>query len=203
MSFLDYYISLQRSDTATIRCPLIKLNYHHCKIVDQHTCLISALSSIFYFIYQQILTEFYFPGTQIPHSVAGPNPETMAYCDRCERDFISDTALDMHKKYSSRHNLCCNKDFLTYSRLQQHWTQSPEHDYCPRCDELFDDEDELDEHLEENHSYCKDCNRIFTNDYGLKQHYSQSDNHHYCEICDRHFQQENDLRNHLNSSRRH
>ena len=124
---------------------------------------------------------------------------TMAYCDRCDRYFNSERALNMHERDSPNHNFCCNKDFATESRLQQHWTSSAAHDYCQYCDEHFDDSEELQEHFEQNHDYCSLCRKVFASNHGLQQHNSQV-RHVYCPSCDRTFQNENNLRNHLRSS---
>ncbi|TFY58714.1 hypothetical protein EVJ58_g6247 [Rhodofomes roseus] len=123
----------------------------------------------------------------------------MAYCDRCERYFPHDRALEQHEQNSGNHNICnvCDRDFETFYQLKQHWGASPRHHYCQHCDEHFDDADELVEHYEDDHYYCATCRKIFNSALGLHEHNRQS--HHYCPDCRRLFQNENNLRNHLRS----
>lgn len=90
----------------------------------------------------------------------------MAYCDRCERYFGSESALDQHRANSSQHNICydCDKDFATNQGLTQHFVQSPRHHYCQDCEEDFDDEDDLETHYEEEHHYCGSCRKVSSAD---------------------------------------
>jgi len=123
----------------------------------------------------------------------------MAYCDRCDRYFPHDRALEQHEQNSNMHNICygCNRDFETLFQLKQHWVASPRHHYCQKCDEHFDDGDDLEEHYEDAHYYCPSCRRIFDSALGLHEHNRQS--HPYCPDCRRLFQSDTHLRSHLRS----
>ena len=98
----------------------------------------------------------------------------MAYCERCERSFPHDRALQQHEENSNAHNLCygCNKDFATFYQLKQHWVASPRHHYCQECNEHFDDHDELEEHYEEEHYYCTICSKVCSTSMFLSFHSS-------------------------------
>ncbi|KAL1737251.1 hypothetical protein EV714DRAFT_241157 [Schizophyllum commune] len=126
----------------------------------------------------------------------------MAYCERCDRFFTSNRALDQHEEDSPHHNICddCNVDFPTWLGLKEHYVQSRKHAYCQYCDEHFQDRYDLEDHYIEDHFYCRKCRRVFVNDRGLQEHYRQSDAHHYCTSCQRDFQSESNLQSHLNSS---
>ncbi|OCH85172.1 hypothetical protein OBBRIDRAFT_798460 [Obba rivulosa] len=126
----------------------------------------------------------------------------MAYCDRCERSFVSQQALQQHEEDSNMHNACttCGTDFPERSRLVQHWLQSPHHDYCKRCDEHFESRDDLTDHLEDEHCYCSVCDRIFDHERGLREHRRQSHPDLYCVSCERMFRAENSLKQHLGSA---
>jgi len=124
---------------------------------------------------------------------------TMPYCDRCDRSFGSQYALDMHIRDSSNH-FCCGNNYPTLSRMQQHWSQSLNHAYCRRCDDHFDDRDELEDHYDRSHDFCSVCRRVFANIYGLKEHYRQSEQHHYCSPCDEHFDDTYELEDHYERS---
>ena len=86
----------------------------------------------------------------------------MPRCDRCDRWFKNERALEQHKDDSSMHHICydCNKDFTSNLALIQHFTQSPRHQYCRSCDEHFDDWDDLYDHYDEEHYYCRICNQV-------------------------------------------
>ncbi|KDQ53523.1 hypothetical protein JAAARDRAFT_197332 [Jaapia argillacea MUCL 33604] len=126
----------------------------------------------------------------------------MAWCDRCDRYFVSQHALEMHIANSSSHHYCsrCERDFTSPNALESHLVNSPNHNYCRECGDDFDDWQELDEHIEENHWHCDDCDMFFRNEVGLKEHYRQSAAHHYCGPCARHFGNANSLQNHLRST---
>lgn len=137
----------------------------------------------------------------------------MAYCDRCERYFRDDRALEQHEDASTAHWMCrpCGKDFTSEVSLEQHYVQSPRHDYCQTCDEHFDDDDELLDHLVDEHNGCRSCRKVFPylspirisltlfsqtfkNAVGYKAHMHQV--HWYCEPCDRVFASESNLDSH-------
>ncbi|KZT26765.1 hypothetical protein NEOLEDRAFT_1062230 [Neolentinus lepideus HHB14362 ss-1] len=126
----------------------------------------------------------------------------MAWCDDCDRYFVSDSALWDHYEHNSKHNWCrkCDRHFNSAGALLSHRVNNSNHNYCRGCGEDFDEEDELDDHIESEHWYCDDCNEFFKNEYGLQEHYRQSPDHFYCPSCDRHFSNDNSLRNYLKST---
>ncbi|KAI0633176.1 hypothetical protein C8Q77DRAFT_1059001 [Trametes polyzona] len=126
----------------------------------------------------------------------------MAYCARCERNFVSERALEQHKDDSSRHHICheCNKDFASSTALTQHYTQSPRHPFCKDCDELFDDWDELYEHYDEEHYYCDLCNMLFRSESRLHEHRREEHEERYCTVCKRMFKHPSNLESHCRSS---
>ncbi|KZT03219.1 uncharacterized protein LAESUDRAFT_814855 [Laetiporus sulphureus 93-53] len=103
----------------------------------------------------------------------------MAYCERCERYFSSEPALEQHKDDSNAHH-------------------SLVHHYCQRCDDHFDSHNDLISHYEEDHDYCKTCNLLFKNAAGLHEHNRQS--HWYCVDCRQVFRDKNGLNNHSRSA---
>ncbi|KAF9011236.1 hypothetical protein BDQ17DRAFT_1387660 [Cyathus striatus] len=104
----------------------------------------------------------------------------MMYCDRCDRYFRHEGALEQHIRDSNSH---C-------SALKEHYVQSPCHAYCQYCNEHFHDYDDLRDHYKDKHNYCHSCDR----------HLCQLPNHNYCIDCQCEFVDPNALRNHLNSS---
>ena len=88
----------------------------------------------------------------------------MAYCDRCDRSFVSEHALWQHEEASSMHWFCrdCDRDFTSNSALIQHMVNSSRHHYCRSCEEDFDDEDDLEDHYAEDHHYCRSCSEVRT-----------------------------------------
>ncbi|KAH9941425.1 hypothetical protein B0H21DRAFT_697029 [Amylocystis lapponica] len=125
----------------------------------------------------------------------------MAYCDRCERYFTSDRALQQHVEDSSAHHVCyhCDRDFTSSHGLVQHYVQSSQHHYCQRCEEHFEDDEDLEEHFEDDHHYCRVCNQFFRNDFGLQEHNRQK--HYYCAPCRQYFQNQSNLDSHTRSSK--
>ncbi|KAI5998123.1 hypothetical protein EDD15DRAFT_297299 [Pisolithus albus] len=125
----------------------------------------------------------------------------MAYCNRCDRTFSSQSAYSQHIRDSSRHNICddCDEDFVEERSLIQHYKSSPSHHYCSDCDLHFDDEDELLDHYrtENGHAYCDWCNKVLRGQRGLDDHNKSC--HYPCELCDRVFFTENERRHHLKS----
>ncbi|KAK7692187.1 hypothetical protein QCA50_003810 [Cerrena zonata] len=125
---------------------------------------------------------------------------TMAFCERCDRNFSHYRSLRQHLDSSPSHHICyeCDRDFTTANGLIQHYVQSSFHSYCQRCSKHFDNDNTLRTHYEDAHWYCPSCNRFFVNETGLHEHNRQS--HWYCESCRRTFQNENNLNVHLRSS---
>ena len=98
---------------------------------------------------------------------SAPLPSTMPYCDRCNRSFGSQYALQQHIDHSSsHHHVCddCHRDFATAEALVQHYTDDSRHAYCASCDKRFDDFDDLDIHYNEDHYYdwCGSCTEVRT-----------------------------------------
>ncbi|OSX58594.1 hypothetical protein POSPLADRAFT_1152612 [Postia placenta MAD-698-R-SB12] len=124
----------------------------------------------------------------------------MAYCERCQRWFGSERALQQHEENSSMHHLCdsCDRDFVSEHALIQHYVQSTRHHYCQRCDEHYSSQGNLDSHFESSHYWCPACNMFFKNDNGLHEHRRQK--HWYCIECKRVYQSESNLRAHQRSS---
>jgi hypothetical protein len=86
----------------------------------------------------------------------------MAYCDRCERSFTSDRALEQHKEDSDAHWPCddCDLDFGSSYARDEHYRQSPNHHYCRDCDRLFNSEESKIQHMEAKHWYCRVHDRV-------------------------------------------
>ena len=86
----------------------------------------------------------------------------MAYCSRCSRYFVNDSALEQHKNDSSKHWICfdCVRDFGSQEARRQHYMNSANHNYCDDCDEDFNDDDDLVNHYDELHYYCRKCDRV-------------------------------------------
>ncbi|KAH8108822.1 hypothetical protein DFH11DRAFT_1747406 [Phellopilus nigrolimitatus] len=111
----------------------------------------------------------------------------MAYCDRCQRLFLNDSALDQHERDSGNHWICykCDLDFSTTIWLEQHYVQSPNHSYCRSCMKHFDDDSAYVYHCVDVHYYCSVHRCFFQSPESLREHYSED--HCYCEICDQAF----------------
>ena len=79
----------------------------------------------------------------------------MAYCDRCERQFTSNRALEQHEEDSNAHWLChdCGLDFASFYDRQEHHIHN--HYYCKECDRLFDLEESKIDHMAAWHLYCR------------------------------------------------
>ncbi|KAI0074729.1 hypothetical protein K474DRAFT_1765103 [Panus rudis PR-1116 ss-1] len=124
----------------------------------------------------------------------------MTYCERCNRFFGSDSALEQHEQDSPNHHICddCDRDFVTRQALVSHWTNNPVHSYCGVCDEHFDDHEELDEHYEDEHWFCSSCKKLFDSEQSLNQHNQK--HKPYCKSCKRFFDSENNLQTHLRSN---
>ncbi|MCO5569225.1 hypothetical protein L7F22_022936 [Adiantum nelumboides] len=110
------------------------------------------------------------------------------YCDKCERSFVSEQALQAHLTHSSRHHFYCDKcerRFVSEQALQAHLTHSSRH-------HVYNGDDEF---------YCDNCQRSFVSEQALQAHLTYSSYHHYCADCERDFTSNNDLRHHLASKR--
>lgn len=86
----------------------------------------------------------------------------MMHCDRCERHFVHESALQQHLRDSKRHWPCykCDEDFASWSARRQHYVESWRHYYCEIHEELFDDLDDLEEHYNAEHFRCEFCGDV-------------------------------------------
>ena len=78
----------------------------------------------------------------------------MAFCDRCDRSFINDRALEQHVADSSDHHVCseCLKDLSSAHGLLQHAKQKHGRIVCEECpDRDFVDENALRQHRASKH----------------------------------------------------
>ncbi|SRR6266702_3700285 len=98
------------------------------------------------------------------HHPSPLTPTTMAYCDRCERWFPHDRALEQHKEDSNSHWACddCDLDFESYVALREHYIQSPNHNFCKECDRHFKFEESRKQHMDDKHWYCRKHDRVST-----------------------------------------
>ena len=86
----------------------------------------------------------------------------MAYCDRCDRGFRDNRALEQHKQDSSYHWIChdCGLDFSNFTGLDLHYIQSPKHHYCRECKTDYRSEELRLRHMEDDHWYCRLHDRV-------------------------------------------
>ena len=91
-------------------------------------------------------------------------PTMTAYCDRCQRWFPHDRALEQHKRDSSFHCFCnhCDLDFGSSDALRQHYIESGDHHYCNECDRHFNSEESRRQHMGAKHWYCGYHDRVST-----------------------------------------
>ena len=120
----------------------------------------------------------------------------MAYCSPCERDFVSQVALEQHLTTSMRHvDSCarCGKQFDSPGAKEQHIRDSTKHNVCHDCPQSpdFGTEAELDEHLERVHHHCIECDRDFNTSDQLTQH--DVSKHNMCSTCRTYFQSASNL----------
>lgn len=103
----------------------------------------------------------------------------MAWCDDCDRGFVSERALQQHYMNAAAHRFhCqyCDQDFPHARALEQHEDNSIKHlkriwDYvCEPCKLGWDRVEQLEKHYEEVHHWCKMHNRFFNNANNLRQH---------------------------------
>ncbi|KAI5118107.1 hypothetical protein M0805_003461 [Coniferiporia weirii] len=122
----------------------------------------------------------------------------MTYCDRCNRWFPHDRALEQHERDSVNHQICyeCNRDFPTWTGLKEHYVQSRHHHYCQRCDKHFNTDNGFINHSVSKHYFCVEHRRTWDTAEGLRQHYIQSGDHYYCTICSTLLNDEYDFLNH-------
>ena len=129
--------------------------------------------------------------------------EPLPYCERCERVFVDDTALDQHTQNSGQHFFCkpCGREFVSRISLKQHWQNSSYHSstYCRRCELNFIDEEALHDHKSSRtsqHFMCEPCDLDYHTSEDLRQHFIQSSAHQktYCWKCEKDFENSNNLR---------
>ncbi|KAH9168394.1 hypothetical protein EDB89DRAFT_1889842 [Lactarius sanguifluus] len=135
----------------------------------------------------------------VPGAFQTPPLPITAYCDRCDRLFPHDRALEQHKEDSNSHWACddCDLDFGSYNSLEQHYKQSQNHHYCMECDRHFKSEESRRQHMDDKHWYCRTHDRIFKSEPGLHSHYKENSDHHYCFECEGDFYDEDELWDHL------
>ena len=111
------------------------------------------------------------------------------WCDKCERSFVHEAALDQHLRDAYMHNYCfvCQRDFSSHQALAQHKQNSYRHNICGGCGNDFVRADDLDDHIEECHWYCSRCTIFVDSEDMLEAHYCQSSAHNYCGPCKREF----------------
>ncbi|KII94286.1 hypothetical protein PLICRDRAFT_36540 [Plicaturopsis crispa FD-325 SS-3] len=130
-------------------------------------------------------------------------------CTTCSKTFGTEQDLLTHlESVGESHNTCaaCNRHFVSWRALEQHWLQSRRHSYCQRCREHFAHARALDAHYDAEHVkvMCKPCGRFFTTAHGLAQHLLQASRHvvvspHRCPECDGRFASRANLEAHLGS----
>ena len=86
----------------------------------------------------------------------------MAYCNRCDRAFRDNRALERHEQDSSNHWTCddCGVDFPTFTGLNQHYSQSQKHHYCMECETHYASEASRLRHMEDDHWYCRQHDKV-------------------------------------------
>ena len=91
------------------------------------------------------------------HSFPFYHHHPMTYCDRCDRWFRDNRALERHEQDSNSHWICddCGLDFPTFTGLDQHYIQSPKHHYCRECETHYPSEGLRLQHMEDDHWYCR------------------------------------------------
>ena len=112
----------------------------------------------------------------------------MLRCDRCERDFKSDSRLRKHLLKSSDHFYCCrcNKEFVSKHALNQHLQSSRMHWICQKCDDEpdFPTSKQRQHHWMEEHFFCRHCNcfyRQFKSQREMQEH--KVEEHGLCTKC--------------------
>lgn len=98
----------------------------------------------------------------------------MSYCERCDRWFPHEAALQQHVANSGNHNYChrCERDFPSYQAREQHIRSSRAHALhnCPKCNEFFFDDETFFNHLHANHHHCRQCGRYFGSRAAVNNH---------------------------------
>ncbi|PQK16858.1 hypothetical protein BB8028_0007g00590 [Beauveria bassiana] len=122
----------------------------------------------------------------------------MAYCQLCDKSFVSQKALQQHQDTSSRHAYCqrCNKHLAHPDALRQHLQNSPRHHICQECDNGIDfpSKEDLNDHLERVHLTCVPCNARFANEGQLREH--NVERHNLCTHCLEYFDSLSNLKHH-------
>jgi hypothetical protein len=125
-----------------------------------------------------------------------------SFCDRCDRYFPHEQALEQHLAASPAHWLCeeCDIDFTSAKGREQHYIQSKRHYYCRACSRHAPNAQKLLDHCRSYHYYCTSCDKFFNNQSDLDAHYRESSAHQvtkrfYCDSCNIPFASESNLRN--------
>lgn len=109
-------------------------------------------------------------------------------CLLCNRSFLSDDALQQHKRDTPRHAFdctACNRHFKNATAREQHLRDSPAHSEsfsCDDCDQSFGSNEALEQHLRDSPAHtesfdCSRCKRSFSSKEALEQHTRDSPAH--------------------------
>lgn len=120
----------------------------------------------------------------------------MDYCYDCRRSFYN---IQAHYANSSRHIYCqrCDRDFVSIIARQMHWENHSAHNLCDVCGFDGEDEDELEDHFRKEGCYtylCYGCNTWFRDRSAFRAH---QDAFVACHKCDKHCLNHNNLAQHL------
>ncbi|GME24843.1 Zinc finger C2H2-type protein [Neofusicoccum parvum] len=118
------------------------------------------------------------------------------YCDSCERWFRN---IRAHYTHSSKHVYCerCNRNFVSVDARQMHWDNSCAHNLCDECGFDGEDWDELEDHFREHGCYpytCHGCNTWFRSYPSYSRH---TEAVVACPTCDKHCVNQNNLDQHM------
>lgn len=129
-------------------------------------------------------------------------------CRECNRTFVSETALQQHRRESPIHKVfacdICDANCVGTAALDQHMETYHPPPHCALCDRDFVSEQGLQAHLQTSSAHlptyeCRECDRSFNTEAALRQHLRSSIHVHRCEDCGRTFASEMALQQHLNS----
>ena len=114
-------------------------------------------------------------------------------CYSCNREFVNEQALLQHCRFAATHagEWCerCERLFVSYSALKEHKDTSVAHNICISCTSDFTSFDALLEHQNKVHFRCGFCNKLNSSDYERRCH--QSREHWPCRSCGRLHENEN------------
>jgi transcription elongation factor Elf1 len=112
-------------------------------------------------------------------------------CDLCGQECVGTAALDKHTAVYHPPPYCgdCEREFVSQQALDQHYRDSPVHKIfeCKECGEECFGAAALDEHMDAYHppAICRQCDREFTSPKALMQHIQESSVHKVfeCQEC--------------------